>query len=68
MMPRYGTTVLIDDIWSTDDVDSEKPMSCGIFVQKKDDEPFEYTYGVSFLPLLSLSTEQWRLMNERILF
>lgn len=22
-------------------------MSCGIFVQKKDDEPFSYTYGVS---------------------
>ncbi|KAK9894468.1 hypothetical protein P389DRAFT_173435 [Cystobasidium minutum MCA 4210] len=40
-----GKGAEIDDIWSTDDVDSEKPMSCGIFVQKKDDEPFEYTYG-----------------------
>merc|ERR1711974_186101 len=35
----------IDDVWSTDDVDSEHPMSCGIFTQKKDDEVFSYTYG-----------------------
>merc|ERR1711939_212706 len=42
---NLGKGAEIDDVWSTDDVDSEKPMSCGIFTQKKDDEPFSYTYG-----------------------
>merc|ERR1711879_496083 len=40
-----GKGAEIDDVWSTDDVDSEHPMSCGIFTQKKDDEVFSYTYG-----------------------
>merc|ERR1712093_748813 len=40
-----GKGAAIDDVWSTDDVDSEHPMSCGIFTQKKDDEVFSYTYG-----------------------
>lgn len=37
-------------MFSTDEVDSEKPISCGIFVQKHDSEPFEYTYKVSHRP------------------
>merc|ERR1712230_39877 len=27
-----GKGAAIDDVWSTDDVDSEHPMSCGIFI------------------------------------
>ncbi|CAD6588956.1 MAG: hypothetical protein CYPHOPRED_004572 [Cyphobasidiales sp. Tagirdzhanova-0007] len=43
-LTSLGQGASIDDVFSTDGVDPEKPMSCGIFLQKKDDEAFQYTY------------------------
>jgi len=38
-----GKGAAIDDVFTSESTD-DKPISCGIFVQKKSDEPFSYTY------------------------
>ncbi|KAL7006336.1 hypothetical protein EMMF5_004222 [Cystobasidiomycetes sp. EMM_F5] len=47
-----GNGAEIDDVWSTDDLDAEKPISGGIFTQKKADEPFVYTYKYHELKII----------------